>query len=90
MLRACTALDVSAACRQFRCRDCRDCTARLFTPAPIIEARWVKRSASRAATASSACARAEPRAPSPAALSLSHPRTLARFRGVATRGLTRR
>jgi len=37
MMRNCSRVEVHAACRQFRCRDCQDCTARLFTPGPIIE-----------------------------------------------------
>ena len=37
MLRGCTKVEVWVVCRQFRTRDCRDCTARLFTPAPIVE-----------------------------------------------------
>ena len=38
MLRGCTKVEVSSVCRQFRTRDCRDCTARLFTAAAIVEA----------------------------------------------------
>ena len=37
MLRECTELQVSAACRQLRCRECADCELRLFTLGPIIE-----------------------------------------------------
>ena len=37
MMRQCTSLQISAVCRQLRCRDCADCTLRLFTQGPIIE-----------------------------------------------------
>jgi len=37
MLRDCNSIQMSAVCRQLRCRDCEGCVLRLFTLKPIIE-----------------------------------------------------
>ena len=37
MMRNCHEVDVSAVCRQLRCRECADCALLLFTHGPIIE-----------------------------------------------------
>ena len=37
MMRSCEEVTLHAVCRQLRCRECTDCTLRLFTLGPIIE-----------------------------------------------------
>ena len=37
MLRNCSRMQVTAACQQYRCRDCADCTSHVFTLGAVVE-----------------------------------------------------